>query len=251
MILFLRSTLYALGSWFSTIIMGPASLLTFPFPFSVRYGLISQWARFNLWWLRVTCGLTFQVEGKEHIPKGNAIIMCKHQSAWETLALQLVFPQQIWVLKRELLRVPLFGWGLAMLEPIAIDRSAGKAAVKQLVEQGRERLANGRWVVIFPEGTRVAPGHKGRYGIGGAMLAAKSGYPVVPVAHNAGEFWPRRGFLKHPGVVRMVIGPVIPTEGRSAGDINDEVEHWIESTVAGISSRSGIPDDRGGTLSAS
>ncbi|MBI1196169.1 MAG: 1-acyl-sn-glycerol-3-phosphate acyltransferase [Gammaproteobacteria bacterium] len=223
--------------------MGPFALLTFPFPFSVRYACISQWARFNLWWMGVTCGLTFEVEGREHIPHEAAIIMCKHQSAWETLALQRVFPPQIWVLKRELLRVPFFGWGLAMLEPIAIDRAAGKVAIKQLVDQGRERLAKGRWVVIFPEGTRVAPGHKGRYGIGGAMLAAKSGYPVVPVAHNAGEFWPRRGFLKHPGVVRMVIGPVIRTEGRSAGDINEEVERWIETTVARISGRANAVGD--------
>ncbi len=237
MILFFRSSLYALGSWLSTLVVGPVALLTFPFPFSVRYGFISQWARFNLWWLRMTCGLAFEVDGREHIPQGNAIIMCKHQSAWETLAMQLVFPPQIWVLKRELLRVPFFGWGLAMLEPIAIDRAAGKAAMKQLIDQGKVRLERGRWVVIFPEGTRTAPGHKGRYAIGGAMLASKSGYPVVPVAHNAGEFWPRRGFLKRPGVIRMVIGPVIRTAGHSAGEINEEVETWIEGTVAAISNK--------------
>lgn len=232
--LFLRSSIYVLGSWLSTLIIGPLALLTFPFPFEARYAFVSQWARFNLWWLRVSCGLSFEVEGGEHIPKQNAIIMCKHQSTWETLALQVVFPPQIWLMKRELLKVPFFGWGLAMLEPIAIDRAAGKQAMKQLIDQGRIRLERGRWVVIFPEGTRTAPGQKGRYAIGGAMLAAKSGYPVVPVAHNAGEFWPRRGFLKRPGVIRMVIGPAIPSEGRSAGDINDEVETWVEGTVAAI-----------------
>ncbi len=239
--LFLRSSLYVLGSWLSTFVIGPLALLTFPFPFEIRYAFISQWARFNLWWLNISCGLSFEVEGTEHIPKQNAIIMCKHQSAWETLALQLVFPPQIWVMKRELLRVPFFGWGLAMLEPIAIDRAAGKVAMKQLIDQGKVRLDRGRWVVIFPEGTRTAPGQKGRYAIGGAMLAAKSGYPVVPVAHNAGEFWPRRGFLKRPGVIRMVIGPVIPTEGRSSGEINEEVETWIESTVSRISAKDSDP----------
>ncbi len=229
--LILRSTLFAIVMWASTLVMGPISLMTFPFPFEFRYRVISQWARFNLWWLKVSCGLSFSVEGAAHIPDRNAIILCKHQSAWETLALQLVFPAQIWVMKRELLRVPFFGWGLSMLEPIAIDRSAGKQAMKQLVDQGRIRLERGRWVVIFPEGTRRAPGQKGRYAIGGAMLAVKTGFPVVPVAHNAGEYWPKRGFIKRPGVIRMVVGPTIETEGRSASDVNAEAAGWIEATM--------------------
>jgi 1-acyl-sn-glycerol-3-phosphate acyltransferase len=157
-----------------------------------------------------------------------------HQSMFETLALQKLFYPQTWVLKRELLWVPLFGWGLAMLAPIAIDRKAGRKAVRQVIDQGKARLDAGLWVVIFPEGTRVAPGAKGRYGMGGALLAEHSGYPVVPVAHNAGWYWPRRGFLKYPGTIRMVVGTPITSAGKTAAEINAEAEAWIEATVASI-----------------
>lgn len=218
----------------SLLAFAPLSVLTFPFPFKARYLFITQWARFNLWWLEKTCRLSYQVSGRENIPASNAIILCKHQSAWETLALQRIFPPQIWLLKRELLWIPLFGWGLAMLEPIAIDRKAGKKAMRQLLEQGAARLQAGRWVVIFPEGTRMAPGKKGRYAPGGALLAENSGFPVVPVAHNAGEFWPRRGFIKRPGVIQVVIGPVIASKGKSAAEINAATEEWIENKMREI-----------------
>ncbi len=169
--------------------------------------------------LKHLCGLDYRVEGREHLPGGAAIILSKHQSAWETIAFQEIFPPQTWVLKRELMWIPLFGWALALLRPIAIDRSAGRKAIEQVIEQGRERLQSGIWVVVFPEGTRVAPGTRKRYGMGGAVLAAETGYPVVPVAHNAGSFWPRRGFLKRPGTVRVVIGPVIdPPRPDGGGD---------------------------------
>lgn len=233
--IYLRSLLFALGMGLSTLVFAPLAVLTFPFPFAARYAFITQWARFNLWWLRLTCGLGFRVEGRENIPSGNGIVLCKHQSAWETLALQSVFPPQVWLLKRELLWVPFFGWGLAMLEPIAIDRSAGRKAVTQLVEQGGRRLEDGRWVVIFPEGTRVVPGQTGRYGIGGAVLAEKTGYPVVPVAHNAGEFWPRRSFLKRPGTITLVVGPPIDPSGKAAEQIRDEAREWIEAASRAIS----------------
>lgn len=232
--LFLRSLVYALCMWLSTLVFAPLSVLTWPLPLAARYRFITQWARFNLWTLRWLCGLRYRVEGAEHIPPGPAIVFCKHQSAWETLALQRVFPHQIWLLKRELLWVPLFGWGLAMLEPIAIDRKAGRKAVTQLVEQGTRHLRAGRWVVIFPEGTRVAPGETGRYGIGGAALAQSSGYPVVPVAHNAGEFWPRRGFVKRPGTITMAIGPLITSDGKTAEQIRDEARDWIEARIREI-----------------
>ncbi len=237
----LRSALFAIVMWASVVVFALLGLFTLPFPFSVRYGFISQWARFNLWWLRLSCGLGYEVEGREHIPESSAIVLCKHQSAWETLALQEVFPPQVWVMKRELLRVPFFGWGLAMLEPIAIDRSAGKKAMRQLVEQGRAALDRGRWVVIFPEGTRVPPGRRGRYALGGATLAVETGRPVVPVAHNAGEYWPRRGFLKRPGTIRMVVGPPIETAGRRPAEVNREVEDWIEATMERITT---LPADR-------
>lgn len=236
-----RSLLFLVGQVTSTLVFAPLSLLTFALPYHMRYRFITQWSRFNLWWLKITCGVHSTVTGREHIPDGNAIILCKHQSAWETLALTRIFPPQVWVIKRELLRIPFFGWGLAMLEPIAIDRKSGRKAVRQLVEQGCRRLEQGRWVVVFPEGTRVAPGQRKRYGIGGGVLAEQSGYPVVPVAHNAGEHWPRRGFLKYPGTIRVVIGPPIETRGRSPEQITAAAEAWIEATVEGISGAKASP----------
>ena len=227
----LRSTLFFLGMVLATLVFVPLSILLLPFPFPLRFKIISKWAVVNLWWLTITCGIRYEVEGLENIPDQAAIIMCKHQSAWETLILQQLFPPQVWILKRELLWIPIYGWGLAAMNPIAIDRSAGVRALKQIVRQGCERLAAGLWVVIFPEGTRVAPGQRKKYQPGGAMLAEKSGYPIVPIAHNSGYFWPRNSFRKWPGTIKMVIGPVIDPAGKSATEITREVEHWIESTV--------------------
>lgn len=220
--------------WLSVTVYAPLSLLTIVLPFPWRYRLISRWARWQLSMLKHLCGLDYRVEGRKHLPAGAAVILAKHQSAWETIAFQQIFPPQTWVLKRELMWIPLFGWALALLRPIAIDRGAGRVAIEQVIEQGRERLQSGIWVVVFPEGTRMAPGTRRRYGIGGAALAAASGYPVVPVAHNAGSFWPRRGFLKRPGTIRVVIGPVIDSHGRSAEEIRHQAEEWIENTMAGL-----------------
>ncbi len=230
-----RSLLFALGLWLSTIAYAPFALMTFPFPVRARYRFITTWARFNVWWLRITCALDYRVEGREHLPKGAAIAFCKHQSTWETFALPEILPYQVWLMKRELLRIPLFGWGIAMLKPIAIDRRGGRKAIEQLVEQGARHLADGRWVMVFPEGTRVAPGETGRYGIGGAVLAGKTGYPVVPVAHNAGEFWPRKGFVKRPGTITISIGPAIESRGKTPEQIRDEARDWIEAKSREIS----------------
>lgn len=229
--------MFSISMWISTAIYAPLTLFTFPLPPITRYRFISQWSRFNLWALRTLCGLSYTVEGAEHLPDGPAIALVKHQSTWETLALQEILPPQVWVLKRELLLLPLFGWGLALTQPIAINRRAGKRALEQVVEQGTQRLQTGRWVVIFPEGTRIPPHQHGRFGLGGAVLAAASGYPVVPIAHNAGSFWPRRGFIKRPGVITVVIGPTIATKGRAAADIHAEVEQWIKNTMARIEGR--------------
>lgn len=234
-----RSLLFGLFMTVSVTLFAPLALLTFPLPFAHRYRFISQWARMNLWALGQICGLRYEVRGQENIPADNGIVFAKHQSAWETLALQCIFPAQVWVLKRELLWIPLFGWSLALLEPIALDRKAGRKAVVQLVRQGIERLQKGRWVVIFPEGTRVAPGKRGRYHMGGAVLAEKSGYPVVPMAHNAGEYWARRSLVKWPGTIRVVIGPPIATEGRRAAEILADAEQWIESTMETITTLPG------------
>lgn len=237
-----RSALFTVGMAISTVVFAPLSVLTFPFPYCWRYAFVTQWSRFNLWWLGVTCGVRYVVEGREHLPKGPAIVLAKHQSAFETLAFQRIFPPQVWLLKRELLWVPFFGWGLAVLEPIAIDRKATRKAMQQLLTAGSARLEHGRWVIIFPEGTRVAPGKRGRYAQGGAMLAARSGYPVVPVAHNAGEFWPRGGFIKRPGTVRIVIGPTIESHGLNAQEINALAEKWIETEMQRLAARQALPD---------
>lgn len=231
---YLRAILFYLGIYgFLIVIVGLSPLLLLG-PFAWRYYYLTRWGRFVTWWLRVTCNLSFRVEGRENIPDGTAIIMAKHQSAWETIAMQQVFPPQTWVLKRELLWLPVFGWGLALMRPVAIDRKAGKKALKQVIQQGTARLKQGLCLVIFPEGTRTRPGEKKRYAIGGAMLAEKSGYPVIPVCHNAGEFWGKGAFLKHPGTITLVIGKPIDPAGMRATDINEKVATWIESTYQRI-----------------
>lgn len=230
----LRSLLFYAGLVLATLVFAPLSLILLPVPFPQRYRIMSQWSVFNLWWLRVTCGLEHEVTGLENIPDGPCIIMCKHQSAWETLALQLVFPAQVWVLKKELLWIPVYGWALATMEPIAVDRSSGMRALRQIVDKGRGRLEQGLCVVIFPEGTRTAPGQRRKYQPGGGMLAAQTGYPVIPVAHNSGCFWPRQSLKKWPGTIRMVIGPPVEPKGRTAAEITREVEDWIETTMASL-----------------
>ena len=209
-------------------------LPTIVLPFAIRSRLISGWARMQMFLLKYLCRLDYRVEGRAHLPKGAAIILSKHQSAWETIAFQQIFPPQTWVLKRELMWIPLFGWALALTRPIAIDRGAGRKAVEQVIVQGRDRLQSGIWVVVFPEGTRVAPRTRKRYAMGGAVLAAETGYPVVPVAHNAGSFWLRRGFLKKPGTVRVVIGPTIDPRGKKPEEIIKQAEEWIESKMVEI-----------------
>ncbi len=227
----LRSLIFLLLQLVLTPIFSTMAILTYPFKPLTRYRLISSYARTMIWLLKVICGIRHQVVGMEHIPKQPCVVLCKHQSAWETLALQVIFPPQAWVLKRELLWLPFFGWGLAMTSPIAINRSDGKSAVKQLLKQGKQRLAQGFFVVIFPEGTRVPFGERGKYKIGGALLAASSGTPVLPVAHNAGRLWGRNSFIKRPGLVTMSIGAPIATEGLKADEINARTEAWIENEI--------------------
>ena len=179
----------------------------------------------------VTCKLTYEVRGSENITDQPGIVFAKHQSTWETVALQKIFPLQVWVAKRELMWIPFFGWGLSLMKCIAIKRGTGRAAVKQLVTQGKARLAEGIWIVIFPEGTRIRAGEKGRYRIGAAVLAEHSGHSIVPVAHNAGEYWPRRSFLKYPGVIQVRIGAPISPAGKTAQEILDTAADWIETQM--------------------
>lgn len=215
----------------SAILFSIPAILTFPFPYKKRYAFISQWARFNIWSLGKICGLTYVVKGVENIPTEPSIILSKHQSTWETFALQLIFPPQIWVLKKALLRVPFFGWALAMLEPIAINRAARKKAMEQILEQGKLRLDNNRWVVLFPEGTRIAPGKRGKYKLGGARLAEHTKRLVVPVAHNAGEYWPKHSITKKAGVITLSVLPTIDPNGKSAAEIGQLVETSIENEM--------------------
>jgi 1-acyl-sn-glycerol-3-phosphate acyltransferase len=225
----LRSALFALALVLVTPPYAILALLSFPLPRMARYRLISAWSRLALWLAWLLCGIRWKVEGRKHLPDEPAVILSQHQSAWETLAFQEIFPPQVHVLKRELLWIPFFGWGLAMMSPIAIDRTRGTAAMRELARKGRQRLAQGFWVVIFPEGTRVPPGEKRAYQQGGAWLAVNCGVPVVPVAHNAGKLWPRNAFLKRAGTVTVRIGPPVDTRGRQPKDVMAEVKAWIEA----------------------
>ena len=235
----IRSAVYFVLLILSTIVFGLAmSTVGLLMPLSVRDWLSQSWGRSNLWLMRVICGLKYRIRGADNLPRNAAIIMSKHQSSWETISLKgLLRKEQSWILKRELMWVPIFGWALASVPTIAINRKAGRQALKQVIRQGTELLDGGRLVVVFPEGTRTAPGEKRKYGIGGAMLAEKSGYPVVPIAHNAGVFWKRRGLKKHPGTIDVVVGEPIETKGRKAGEINQLVEWWVEARVAELRSR--------------
>lgn len=232
----LRSVVFFIFQVTTLFIFAPLVLLSFPFSYSVRYAIASTWAKLVIKGLKTICKLDFKVTGAENI-KGNGIIFCKHQSAWETFALQVMFPQQCWVLKKELLWIPLFGWALALTQPIAINRSKKSQSFKQIIEQGTDRLTSGRWVVIFPEGTRTAPGEKKKYMIGGALLAEKSGYPVIPVAHNAGEFWKRNAFIKYPGTIQVRIGEMVDSKTLSARELNQTMQNWIEGQMDLISNK--------------
>ncbi len=224
----LRTAIFYIGLILFTVPHTFIAPLLWPTPFRTMRAYLSLWSSFTLWWLKISCNLDYRVEGRENIPNESAIILAKHQSTWETVAMQRIFPLQTWVLKRELLWLPFFGWGLAMTRPVAIDRTATKKALKQVIAQGTDRLKQGIWVVVFPEGTRTPYGERKSYAIGGAMLAAKSGSPVVPVAHNSGKFWPKIGVIK-PGTITLSIGPTISSLENKPKEINRLAEEWIEA----------------------
>ncbi len=198
-------------------------------PFRGRFQLARVWARVILWVLRRMCRLEHRVEGTERLPPGNHVVLMKHSSSWETVAQALLLPPQVWVLKRELTWIPFVGWGICQLHAIAVNRRGGSAAVRDVLEQGKRRLREGEWVVIFPEGTRMPPGETRKYGVSGAMLAAATGKLIVPVAHDSGYYWPRRGLMKKSGVIRVVIGPPISAVERDPREVNLEAQRWIEA----------------------
>ncbi len=235
MIAFLRSLLFAPLAVLITAPAGLLVVLAYPLPIKLRYLIIASWYRLFLALCRVVLGLHYRVIGRENIPPVPAVILSKHQSAWETISLQALFPPLVFVMKKSLLMIPFLGWGLAAARMISIDRSAGKDALRQVIQQGRERLNSGFSVAIFPEGTRIAPGQTRRFKPGGAQLAVSTGAPVVPVAHNAGEFWAKNAFVKKPGIITVSIGPAIDPQGKSAEEITAQVEQWIESEMRRIS----------------
>jgi 1-acyl-sn-glycerol-3-phosphate acyltransferase len=235
LILYIRSSLFWAGFIITTVIFGLLILILFFTPSSFRLQIARLWSLSNNYLLKIICGIDFVVEGQENLNRKNAIILSKHQSTWETISLHSFTPLVRWVFKRELMYIPIFGWALALTDPIALNRGAGKAAINQLVKKGTEKLNDGKWIILFPEGTRTSPGKTHKYKIGGALLAEKSGYPVIPIAHNAGEFWPRHSFIKWPGTIKVVIGPAIESKGRTADEINKDVFDWIENTMKDIS----------------
>jgi 1-acyl-sn-glycerol-3-phosphate acyltransferase len=228
----LRSILFTSLLFAGTLLYAVVVVLFGWLPTHRLYALARSWSQWHLWLLGQLCGLRYEIEGLENIPPGAHVSMWKHSSAWETIAQASIFPPQSWVLKHELMWIPLVGWAVRCLKPIAIDRRAGATAVTQVLEQGKQRLAAGMWILIFPEGTRVAVGETRKYGVSGALLASKAGCKIVPVAHNAGYYWPRRGWLKRPGTIRVAIGPPIDAAGRDPREVNDEVRQWIESKLA-------------------
>ncbi len=236
-----RSVLFTTLLFVTTLLFGFAVLTAALLPLSIeqRYVIPRNWGLFLTWLAKVICGIDYVIEGRENLPSVPFVSLWKHSSAWETLAQMFVVPPASWLLKREVLWIPVVGWAVKTYRPIAIDRSAGHSAVNQVVRQGRERLAAGMGVIVYPEGTRMAPGQTRKYGVSGALLAVETGAPVVPIAHNSGYLWKRRSLLKHPGTIYVVIGKPIDPRGLDARGVNERAQQWIEATIAEIVQRPG------------
>jgi 1-acyl-sn-glycerol-3-phosphate acyltransferase len=231
MLPWISSSLYYVFMSASLILMFLCLVVIFPFDYKYRASLIRSWAIFQMWLLKVLCGLSYEVQGAENLPSVPYIALPKHQSTWETIASNFLFTRPAWVFNSDLFMIPVFGWGLYLTNPVGIDRGTPRAALNQLVVKGGALLKKGRTMVIFPEGTRVPPGERARFEPGGSLLAVKTETPVVPVAHNAGEFWPKESFRKYPGQIKVIIGPVIESKGLKARELNEKVETWINTTM--------------------
>jgi 1-acyl-sn-glycerol-3-phosphate acyltransferase len=229
---YIGSTLLFIGIFTTATVIGILLIVGMLTSFNQRWKIGKVWCAVVGWMTDVFCGLTYEVEGLENIdPKQPVIFFSNHQSAWETLALRRILPPHSVVIKQELLYFPIWGWSLLTLKSIVINRKNQRASLRSLLEQGTRYLNEGLSVLIFPEGTRAGAREVLKFNIGGAMLAHKSGYPVIPVVHNAGDFWPRYSFFKYPGVIKVKIGPVIETKGRKAADINNDAEQWITQAL--------------------
>ncbi|MBZ9566645.1 lysophospholipid acyltransferase family protein [Modicisalibacter tunisiensis] len=232
----LRSAIFYVGYFLAILVFGLLCLPVAPLlPLAGRYRLLNLYNHFIVGWFAGVCGVRYEIRGRDNVPAGPVVILANHQCEWETLFLQVLKPPVCTVLKQELLRLPLFGWALRLLHPIALDRSRPARAMKQVLTQGTRRLGEGLSVLIFPEGTRVEPGVRRRYNKSGAVIACRAGVPVLPVAHNAGERWPGRHWVKNPGRLSVVVGEPIATEGRTPEEVLVEVESWIEARLAEIS----------------
>ncbi|MFC5472624.1 lysophospholipid acyltransferase family protein [Paraherbaspirillum soli] len=234
--LFLRSLLFFLLMTVLTVVWSMACILFAPLPYAKRYYWTSRWNVIVIWMAKVICGIDYQVRGAENFPDAPAIVLCKHQSAWETIFLLPMTPRPlVFVFKKSLTYIPFFGWGIALLRMIPINRSKGRDAFAQVVVQGRKRLADGQWVIMFPEGTRIPVGQTGKYKLGGTRLAVETNTPVIPIAVNAGECWPKNSFIKKPGLVTVSIGKPIAPDGLTSVELMGLVENWIESEMRVLS----------------
>jgi len=227
--LFFRSTLYFIGTAFMILFVASATMLLFFAPFKWRYFVASKWAKFCIWWLKITLNIRLNVIGKENIPSDACVIISNHQSTLETLAFQTIFPPQTWVFKQELLLIPLFGWAIALLKPVVINRGRKVAAMKRVIIQGSDRLKKGIFVIVFPEGTRQPSGKLGDYQNGGTAIAKKSGYKLIPVFHDSGKCWPKGGFVKKPGTINIIIGRPIEPGSRPATEVTKEIKSWTQN----------------------
>jgi len=240
-----RSLVYTTLFILVTAVFGVVVLISALLPLSIqqRYAIPRTWGLLLTWLAGVVCGLRYVVEGRENLPSQPFISLWKHSSTWDTLAQMFVVPPAAWSLKREVTWIPIVGWAVRTYRPIAINRSAGHSAVNQVISQGTERLASGMGIVVYPEGTRVLPGQTRKYGVSGALLATKTGAPVVPIAHNSGYFWQRRAWMKYPGTIRVVIGPPIDPSGLEPREINARAQQWIEAKIAEIVAQPGGKPD--------
>lgn len=233
--LYFRSVIFSILMAMAVFIYSFICVLAYPLPFRYRYTMIAAFTGLIIWLLKMICGVNYKIHGLENIPKDRVgIVLSKHQSTWETFLLPRIFNYSAIILKRELLWVPFFGWGLRLVDPIAINRKDKSSAMEQIIAQGKKCLDAGRWIIMYPEGTRIPYGQVGNYRAGGTRLAVATEYPIIPVAHNAGKYWSKRGLLKYPGTIQVVIGPLIETKGRKSEEVLAEVKNWIETTIKSI-----------------